>query len=182
MARRLGDRPALGYALNARMFALWGVKPGAERLATATELGEVAEEVGDALLALHGHMWRLRELLVRGDVTAVRVEIARFERRLVGPIHPLEASFTCNVQAVMALIRGDFVAAEQAGRQAMQVAEGYNELFRVYFGVLMWWTWWQRGDFGSSLSRNEMRQDIDEAPVEYPGVRAAPRPRPRRGR
>ena len=149
MARRLGDRPALGYALNARMSALWGVKPGAERLATAVELGEVAEEVGDELLALHGHMWRLRELLVRGDVDAVKVEIARFEQQERGPVHPLEISFSCNVTAVMALIEGNFDAAEQAARQAMAVAQGYNPLVRPFFASLMWWTWWQRGAFAT---------------------------------
>ncbi len=171
MARRLGDLPALGYALNARMSALWGVKPGAERLATAIELGEVAEEVGDELLALHGHMWRLRELLVRGDVDAVKEEIVRFEERDRGPVHPLEASFACNVAAVMALLEGKVDAAEEAARQAMVVAQGYNELVRPLFGALMWWTWWQRGDLASSLG--EFRLSVDLAPVGYPGVRAA---------
>ncbi|MGO9854071.1 MAG: ATP-binding protein [Acidimicrobiales bacterium] len=171
MARRLGDRPALGYALNARMSALWGVQPGAERLATAIELGEVAEEVGDELLALHGHMWRLRELLVRGDVDAVREEIERFEERDGGPVHPLEASFACNVAAVMAMLEGDFEAAEQAARQAMVVAQGYNELVRPFYGALMWWTWWQRGEFTSSLE--EFRLGVDMAPAGYPSVRAA---------
>ena len=80
MARRLGDRVALGYALNARMHALWGIEPAPERLATGTELGEIADDIGDELLALHGHMWRIRELLAQGDVDAVNEEIARFRR------------------------------------------------------------------------------------------------------
>ena len=80
MARRLGDRVALGYALNARMHALWGIEPAPERLAIGTELGEIADDIGDELLALHGHMWRIRELLAQGDVDAVNEEIARFRR------------------------------------------------------------------------------------------------------
>ena len=78
MARRLGDRNALGYALNARMHGLWGIEPAPERLATGKELGEIADDVGDEFLALHGHMWRVRELLAQGDVDAVVDEIARF--------------------------------------------------------------------------------------------------------
>ena len=171
MARRLGDRPALGYALNARMSVLWGVEPGAERLATAIELGEVAQELGDELLALHGHMWRLRELLVRGDVAAVTEEIVRYEERDRGPVHPLEASFSCNVAAVMALLEGNFDAAERSARQAMVVAQGYNELVRPFYGALMWWTWWQRDELASSVE--EFRQGVDMAPAGYPGVRAA---------
>ena len=81
MARRLGDRHAVGYALNARMHALWGIKPAPERLATGNELGEIADDVGDEFLALHGHMWRVRELLAQGDVDAVNDEIARYEAR-----------------------------------------------------------------------------------------------------
>ena len=131
----------------------------------------MAEEVGDELLALHGHMWRLRELLVRGDVDAVTEEIVRFEERDRGPVHPLEASFACNVAAVMALLEGNVDAAEQSARQAMVVAQGYNELVRPFYGALMWWTWWQRGDFASSVE--EFRLSVDTAPAGYPGVRAA---------
>ena len=71
MARRLGDRVALGYSLNARVHALWGIEPAPERLAIGTELGQIADEVGDEVLALHGHMWRVRELLAQGDFDAV---------------------------------------------------------------------------------------------------------------
>ena len=117
MARRLGDRAALGYALNARMHALWGIEPAPERLATGTELGEIADDIGDELLALHGHMWRIRELLAQGDVDAVNEEIARFRARDTGPVHPLEASFVFNVAAMMALLAGD-VEAGGAARPA----------------------------------------------------------------
>ena len=58
MARRLGDRNTLGYTLNARLHELWGIEPAPERLATANELGEIADDVGDEFLALHGYMWR----------------------------------------------------------------------------------------------------------------------------
>ena len=65
---------ASGYALRARMHVLWGIEPAPERLAAGTELGEIADDVGDQFLALHGHMWRIRELLAQGDVDAVNEE------------------------------------------------------------------------------------------------------------
>ena len=171
MARRLGDRVALGYALNARMHALWGIDPAAERLATGTELGEIADEIGDEQLALHGHMWRVRELLAQGDVDAVNEEIARFRARDTGPVHPLEASFGFNVTAMMALLEGDFETAEQLGQRALEVAEGHNELALSFYGALMVWTWWQRGDLAASDAA--LREIIGQARTEYPTASGA---------
>ena len=171
MARRLGDRVALGYALNARMHALWGIGPAPERLATGTELGEIADDIGDELLALHGHMWRIRELLAQGDVDAVNEEIARFRARDTGPVHPLEASYAFNVTAMMALLEGDFETAEQLGQRALEVAEGHNELALSFYGALMLWTWWQRGDLAAPDAA--FREVLAQAPAEYPTVSAA---------
>jgi len=46
MARRLKDPLALGYSLNARLHALWGIEPAPERLAIASELSQIADDVG----------------------------------------------------------------------------------------------------------------------------------------
>jgi tetratricopeptide (TPR) repeat protein len=170
MARRLGDRVALGYALNARMHALWGIGPAPERLATGTELGEIADDTGDELLALHGHMWRIRELLAQGDVDAVNEEIARFRARDTGPVHPIEASYAFNVAAMMALLAGDFEAAEQLGQRALHVAEGHNELALSFYGALMMWTWWQRGDFATPAGIFE--EVLAQVPDGHPTVSA----------
>jgi len=171
MARRLGDRVALGYALNARMHALWDVGAAPERLATGTELGEIADDIGDELLALHGHMWRIRELLAQGDVDAVNQEIARFRARDSGPVHPLEASYAFNVTAMMALLEGQFERAEQLGQRALEVAEGHNELALSFYGALMLWTWWQRGDL---IGPGRLfREVVAQTPSEYLTVPAA---------
>jgi len=170
MARRIGDRSALGYALNARMHALWGIEPAPERLAIGTEIGEIADDVGDELLALHGHMWRIRELLAQGDVDAVNHEIARFEARDIRPPYPLEAAYGHNVAAMMALIAGDFEGAESLAQRAMEVAEAYNELALVIYGALMVWAWWQRDELGAF---NTKFHDVVEQEWEgYPTSRA----------
>ena len=171
MARRMGDRTALGYALNARMHALWGIEPAPERLAAGTELGEIAADVGDELLALQGHMWRIRELLAQGDVDAVNDELARFETRDTGPVHPLAASYGFNVQAMMASIAGDFDRAEWLGHEALAAAEGYSDMALSYFGALMIWTWWQRGELAGL--EHAIHDVIAQAPSGYPMVQAA---------
>ena len=171
MARRLGDRHALGYALNARMHALWGIAPASERMAIGTELGEIAEDTGDELLALHGHMWRIRELVAQGDVEAVKVETARFEARETGPIHPLDAAFGFNVGAMMALLAGDFETAERLGRTALVASEGFNDQAATHYAALMLWTWWQRDELVQL--QHQLRDAAAEAPPTYPGVSAA---------
>jgi DNA-binding SARP family transcriptional activator/tetratricopeptide (TPR) repeat protein len=171
MARRLGDRVALGYALNARMHALWGVGNAPERLATGTELGEIADDIGDELLALHGHMWRIRELLAQGDVDVANDEIARFRARDTGPVHPVEASYAFNAAAMMALLAGEFETAEQLGQQALEAAEGHNELALSFYGALMLWTWWQRGDLTGPAPM--FREVVAQTPTEYHTVPAA---------
>jgi tetratricopeptide (TPR) repeat protein len=153
------------------MHALWGIDPAPERLATGTELGEIADEVGDDLLALHGHLWRVRELLAQGDVDAVNEVVARFAARDTGPVHPLVTSYSHNVEAMMALVRGDFEAAERLGLLAMEVAGGYNELAFSFYAALMAWTWWQRGELAAL--GDAIREVIATAPTEYPMVRAA---------
>ena len=95
-------------------------------------------------------MWRIRELLAQGDVDAVNEEIARFGARDTGPVHPLEASFRFNVAAMMAQLEGDFVTAEELGQRALEVAEGHNDLALSFYGALMLWTWWQRGDLAGA--------------------------------
>jgi DNA-binding SARP family transcriptional activator/tetratricopeptide (TPR) repeat protein len=171
MARRLGDRATLGYALSARFHVLWGIDPAPERLAVGTEVGQIADDVGDELLALHGHMWRVRELLAQGDIDAVQEEITRFDARDNGPRHPLAASYACNLRAMMALVSGDLDLGARLAPIAMDLADGYNELALSFYGALMTWTWWQQ-DLLPSLEAI-FREAIAEAPSDFPAVSAA---------
>ena len=148
MARRLNDPRILGHVLSTRLRLLWGIESGAERMAAAVELGEIAEATGDGRQALLGHMWRVRELLVRGDLQAVQSEIERTEGRETGPLHPLERAYGHHRSAMMALIRGDYDSADAAIGLAHQAGAEYPQMVRSANSVLMWWTWWQRDAIG----------------------------------
>ncbi len=171
MARRLGDRHTLGYALNARMHALWGIDPAPERLAAGTELGEIADDVGDDLLALHAHVWRVRELLAQGDIDATDDERRKFAARDRGPVHPLAQAYAYNVEAMMALVNGDFEEADRLGPLAMDTATEYNDMVFSFYGALMMWTWWQRGELAEADT--VFGAVIAQASTEYPSVWAA---------
>ena len=131
----------------------------------------MADDIGDEVLALHGHMWRVRELLAQGDVDEVNQEIKRFERRATGPRDPLTASLACNVQAMMALVNGDIATGERLGPMAVELAEGYNDLALSFYGVLMAWTWWQQDRLAEL--EDSFREILDSSPADYPVVRAA---------
>ncbi len=171
MARRLNDRGTLAYALNARIHALWGIAAAPERLAAGRELGEIAEDVGDELLAVHGHLWRVRELLARGDVDAVNDELSRFAARDTAPPHPLVVSLSSNLAAMMALVAGEFDDAERFARTGLETGEGYNDMGFRFYGALMAWTWWQRDDLATM--RKVVQSILAEATEETPIVHSA---------
>ena len=116
-------------------------------------------------------MWQLRELLAQGDVDAVNDEIARSNARDTGPRDPLTASFACNVQAMMALVNGDFEEGERLAPLGIELAEGYNELAMSLYGVLLAWTWWQQDRLADL--EDTFRSILDQSPADYPVVRAA---------
>jgi tetratricopeptide (TPR) repeat protein len=72
MARRLGDRAALAYALEGRHGA--NMSPGTvdRRRAIAEELIAVAEQIEDTEQAYAGHEYRFHALLETGDVVTAR--------------------------------------------------------------------------------------------------------------
>ncbi|HEY1417173.1 MAG TPA: AAA family ATPase, partial [Myxococcaceae bacterium] len=171
MARRLGDRSALGSALDARLHALRGIEPAPERLAIANELGEIADDVGDGFLARQGYMWRVRELLTQGDVDAVNGEIARYPARGSGTIHPFDASYGFTVAAMMALVAGDIETGESLGRRSLEVAPPHHQLAHAHNAALMVWTWWQRGELSSTDTA--LREVIAQRPMDLPYALAA---------
>jgi DNA-binding CsgD family transcriptional regulator len=112
VGRRSGDTGALAYALNARCVAVWAHKNHAARLATATELLHLAEEVDDRELALEGHRWRLYTLLEMGDTSSVDVEIDAYERIAAELRQPQYLSHVALWRAMRALMKGRFTEAE----------------------------------------------------------------------
>jgi tetratricopeptide (TPR) repeat protein len=80
MARRVGDRGALAYVLNATPFAAWGPDNLEERLALADELIRLAAELGDVRLAAEGHSWKAHHYLELGDIAALDRETELQER------------------------------------------------------------------------------------------------------
>jgi DNA-binding CsgD family transcriptional regulator/tetratricopeptide (TPR) repeat protein len=121
LARQTGDPAAVVYALDAHRIAIWGPDNPGERLAVASEIARLAEEIGDKEMALNGRLWRQHALLERGDVAAAAAEIAALARLADESRQPLYRCYVPLLQANQALLRGQFAEVERLAEQALDL-------------------------------------------------------------
>jgi DNA-binding SARP family transcriptional activator len=76
VARRLGDRATLAYALEGAYAALSWPRDADAWLAMARELAQLAEETGDWEQAFSGHFHAFGALMVRGELRSADAELA----------------------------------------------------------------------------------------------------------
>jgi len=112
LARRSGDLAALGFALNARHYAIWEPETLPERLEAATEIVRLGEESGNLDLALQGRRWRIPDLLEAARRTEADEEIAALERLAGEARQPLYRWYAAVFRAAQALLDGRFAEAE----------------------------------------------------------------------
>lgn len=121
LARRTGDRAALGRALNARYHALWHLDDVEGRLADATHILDVARDADDPDLALRALAWRVVAFLELGDAASADREIgvhARLADALAQPYHRWMARV---LQGMRALLEGRFGEAERHADAALEL-------------------------------------------------------------
>ena len=125
------ERPVLVDAIVARYWAALGPDGAGERLAIASEAAALAARTGDRRLALLGHEIALAAHLLRGDVAAADVEIARFELGAEESREPVFRFLAGMIRAGRALSAGDFAGAEEwmqtaqeRGRASVPYADG----------------------------------------------------------
>jgi DNA-binding SARP family transcriptional activator/RecA/RadA recombinase len=123
IARRVGDPSALGLALVARHWALWGPENVAERVATAEEVLALADQTGDSRLELQGYRWRLIDALELGDVDAADEAIEAFERVADARGRVSEQLYVPMFRATRLLLAGELDAVDPTGREAVLLAD-----------------------------------------------------------
>jgi DNA-binding SARP family transcriptional activator len=127
MARRLGDRRTLAYALNARCLSV--DDPGSMQrfTETARECVSVAEEIGEVERALTGNLYLFASLLQLGDLDGAKRALNAMRRHGEELQEPTYRWAAVELQAVLALFEGRFDVAEEliprayeAGRHAIR--------------------------------------------------------------
>ncbi|HYX58289.1 MAG TPA: AAA family ATPase [Streptosporangiaceae bacterium] len=141
MARRLGDPETLGAVLFGRHLAIWGSERAevvGERLAIATEVVGLADQIGDRAMALRARGLRRIDLLELGDLAGYDADLAAAERA-AEELRQLRYRWQLPLaHATRALLTGRFAQAEElieqgltAGRRAGDQAVG-----NYYTGVI----------------------------------------------
>jgi len=123
IARRVGDMSALGLALVARHWSLWGPQNVQERLQAANDLLGLAQSSGDERLAMQGHRWRMIDLLELGEIDAVDVEIDAYTQIALGRRRVADAVYVHMYRAMRFLLAGDFDRADEESREALRLGE-----------------------------------------------------------
>ncbi len=113
MARRIGDPETLAYALDGRYSAIWWPENPEERLLIATELVQLAEEIGDKERAFQGHDYRNCALLELGDIAAIDAELDVMAIIAEELRQPAQLWIVFHTRAMRALLDGRFDDAEQ---------------------------------------------------------------------
>lgn len=123
MARRVGDKRALTFALSSRHLALWGPENVEERLAVAGEVVRLATEVEDTERVLQGRVWQVVDFLELGDIQAVDVGIALCGRLAEELRQPGYLWWTAVFRGMRALLEGRFTAAEALIHEAYAIGQ-----------------------------------------------------------
>jgi eukaryotic-like serine/threonine-protein kinase len=111
-ARRIGDRTTLAYAIQGYILGHHSPEHTRRQLELATELVDVAGEVGDKERVLEGHEERLDALLELGDMSAAKLELEAMTR-LAGELRqPSQEWFAAVYRALFTLLQGGLSEAE----------------------------------------------------------------------
>jgi tetratricopeptide (TPR) repeat protein len=121
-ARQLGDDGLLAEVLSARLYVLWAPDTAQERLATSTQIIELAVRTEDVRRELDGRMWRLIALLEFGRVAEAEAELGRYERLAERSEQPEFLFFARSRRSALAALWGRFDEAERLTRTAYDLA------------------------------------------------------------
>jgi tetratricopeptide (TPR) repeat protein len=123
LAEQVGEPRVLAEVIGDAHFALLGPDNARERLAMADRQIQFAEAAGDARQALVGHIWRLIDLLLLGDLRAVDVELNLCARQAETLRRPFDQWRVAVFRAMRALLAGHLDKAEPLILEALQVGE-----------------------------------------------------------
>jgi DNA-binding SARP family transcriptional activator len=128
IARRLGDRSTLAYALEGTYAALCWPRDTGSWLAMARELSELAAEVGDKEKAFAGHIHAFGAFMVRGDLSAAEAEFAALTALADELRQPAQMWALTMAQTTRASFKGRFDEAERYVERAQLRVGGRRAL------------------------------------------------------
>jgi hypothetical protein len=174
MARRLGDPATLAAVLLDRHVAIWGAEgaeTAGERLAMATEVVGLAEQLGDRALTLRGRGLRCTGLLELGDLAGFDADLAAAERT-AQELRQRHYHWQLPLaRAGRALLVGRFADAEERAAQGLAIGRrAGGQAVEVYYPGVIGCLRFMQGRFGETV---ELYQDRATRFPAMPVFRAA---------
>lgn len=145
LARRLADRPTLGYVLALRPSSIWAPTTVQDRFDNATELADLADEVGDPRLAFWARLWRAIAAMEMGEgAGADDVHLAIDLAAELG--QPTLQWIAGYLGMCRLLLSGRIDDAETQAHEAYRIGEaaGAPDAFR-YYGTQLFWVRFEQG-------------------------------------
>ena len=142
IARRFDDPLALAAVLSRSLLAFVGrPEQTSQRLAYATEVVRLAEEVGDREMALQGYTSVIVALGDLGDIQALDVQLTAHTRLAHEVQQPHYLYISAGYQTMRALLDGRFAEGEKLAQQALAIgqrlqAEGVDGAFGMQMFTL----------------------------------------------
>jgi DNA-binding SARP family transcriptional activator len=166
IARRLGDRATFAYTLIGYVCSHQSPEHTRENMELATELLQVAEEVGDKERAVEGHEIRVAAFLELGDIEAAQAEGQAMAALAAELRQPAQAWLAMCYRAVLVLLQGRLIEAEAVIGEAHRLgALSLSWSAEVAFRLQLYALRREQGRLGEV--EELVRRSVDEYPT-YP--------------
>jgi DNA-binding SARP family transcriptional activator len=169
IARRLGDRATLAYALEGTYAALCWPRDTGSWLAMARELSELAAEDGDKEGDFAAHIHAFGAFMVRGDLAAAETEFAALTAIADELRQPAQIWALTMAQTTRASFRGRFDEAERYVERAQLRVGGRRALEGVdhttFHYVMHLQTWALRRERGGLA---DILESLEAFAAEFP--------------
>ncbi|MDW5598916.1 hypothetical protein VSS74_31445, partial [Conexibacter stalactiti] len=134
-AREAGEPGALAQTLSARHAALWSAGRAHERLGVADEMHALARGAHDRIAALQARNWRVIDLLELGRVRDAEREVDVYAAEAAELRLPRYRWYVPLWRAAIAILRGDFAAAETASAEAQRLGVQAQDANAARYGA-----------------------------------------------
>ncbi len=163
LARQVGNSTALAYALDGRIAAILAPDALEERVALATELCELGEQIGDKERELNGHLYRWVASFEVGDIPETERYLHTAGRIADELRQPAQFWLVLSSGAMVALASGRLAEAEELAAKAYAWGErAHPGMAMTAYGLQQYTLCEFRGTFG------EVESLIAELATEYP--------------
>ena len=167
IARRLGDPETLAYALEGTYASISWPRDTDRWLSMATELRQIAGQLGDMEKAFSGHLHAFGAFMVRGDIEAAELEFAELRAAAHELRQPLQLWGLTMVGVMRALQVGRFDEAEELVERGRSLGSGQGGLAddTIFQYVSLSQEWALRRERGKVA---EVRESLESFVAEYP--------------